>query len=683
MPIIVGILTAFIIFLIGFLYDRHRKLKGYYKIICKKSSSLKPYDVLGERIRKYGFHEYYYERPEDKVINNNLDKEEKVLIVGSPLAGKTRAIYNALITLNKPHNVIIPGVVDITPKDLLVPDPICFWRKRILVLDDLDKFTEKQNYEHLLHEFLKRNTLIIASCRSGPEYKKLCKKLEIELPSIFGEPIEMPKISIEEGEKVAEHTGKSLPPTFDGNIGSIFLPLETMRERFQDCSEVNKCILMAIKRLYYAGIYREREIFSLERIKRVCQEQEIEMRSYEWDEKLNELKNKGFIEILKKEELWAEETYLEFVIEDDFSPLDNLKEMMVIFSNDGEALFNIGYRAYVIGIIDINKAIYMKTAIKAYEKALEFYTLEEFPEDYALLQNNLGNAYGSLAEVEDKAENCSRAMEAYNKALKVSTLERFPMQYATTQINLGNTYQTLADVEDKSGNCNRAIEAFEEALKVYTLKRFPIYNAMTNNNLGATYAKLAKEENKANNCKEAIKAFHEALKVYTPESFPMDYAMTQNNLGTAYGTLAEVELKYTEINCRKAIEAFSEALKIYTLERFPMDYAMTQNNLGHVYRTLAEVKDKAANCNRAIEACEKALKIFTLERFPMQHAMTQNNLGNAYKILAEEEGKAENCEKALKAYKEALKVYIKENLQQLHNLVQRNIRILIYFCEGE
>ena len=488
---LMGIIVAIIITLSGLLrpYHRHKKLKAYYEIIWKKSSSLKPYDVLGLRAEsKLGFNEYYYPRKdEDKFIKRRIEKCENILITGNPLAGKTRAIYHALINLDKTHNVIIPRLVDINPTDFLIPLRSRFGNKCILILDDLDKFIEKQHFIYLLQEYRKRNTIIVASCRSGPEYKKLCEKLEIELSSIFGELIEMPKISIKEGEKVAEETGTRLPPEFDGNIGSIFLPLDAMVKIFKSCNPVEKGVLRAIKRLYYAGIYREREIFSLLRIKKVCKKiEDIEMKSYDWKQSLSELENKGFIEILKKDKVWAEEAYLKSVIEDDFSPLNNLDEMIDIFSNDAKALISAGNRAYYIGLIDIQKADYMKLAIKAYEKALEFYiyTIDELIENYDIMtQNNLGNAYGTLAEVETKAENCKKAIEAFEKALKVYALEKFPMQYAGAQNNLGSAYRILAEVENKAGNCNRAMKAYKEALKVFTKEDLPQLHDLAQRNI--------------------------------------------------------------------------------------------------------------------------------------------------------------------------------------------------------
>ncbi|NMG83596.1 MAG: tetratricopeptide repeat protein [Methanosarcinales archaeon] len=486
--IVFAVIAAIIIEII-FKPFRHRvgKTKALYEVKWKKSSSLKPNELLGIRGKpKYGFHKYYYQRQIDESIKNEIEDNKNILIIGNPLAGKTRAIYQSLITLNKPRSIIIPKLVDIQNlEDFRIPSCFSRWKK-ILVLNDLDKYIEKQNFFHLLQEFLKRDIIIVASCRSGKEYDNLCNYLEMfnfDISSIFGVPIEIPKIQRNEGETVAKQTDIDLPPTFDGNIGSIFLQLDTMRKRYRTCTEVEKGILKSMKRLYYAGIYREREIFSFKRIKHICKVKEgIEKESYEWDGLFNKLKNKGFIEI-KKDDVWIEETYLRSVIEDDLSVLDNLNEMTDFFSDDADSLFSIGNQAYHIGVIDINKAKYMKIAIKAYNEFLKVYTLDSFPMDYAATQNNLGTAYRTLGEVEAKAENCKKAIKAYEEALKVYTLDRFPMDYAMTQNNLGNAYATLAEVEAKVENCKSAIKAYNESLKVFTKEEIPEFYPIIENNL--------------------------------------------------------------------------------------------------------------------------------------------------------------------------------------------------------
>ncbi|MDD4449055.1 MAG: tetratricopeptide repeat protein, partial [Methanothrix sp.] len=125
---------------------------------------------------------------------------------------------------------------------------------------------------------------------------------------------------------------------------------------------------------------------------------------------------------------------------------------------------------YELALIKIDDRRYaMRKAAEAYQETLKIRILKDFPSDYARIQNNLGAAYQTLANVEDKAENCKKAIGAYQDALKISTLNDFPIIYAMTQDNLGIAYRTLAEVEDKAENCKKAIEAYQDALKIRTL----------------------------------------------------------------------------------------------------------------------------------------------------------------------------------------------------------------------
>ncbi len=680
--ILIGISLAILVPAFGYMWWRNRKLNAYYDVMWKKSSRLKPKDLLPWRgTEDHGFHKFYHLRQEDHQIEQRLSRGDHLLVIGNPLAGKTRAIYQALISSKKKYDVVIPKVLDVyNPLDIHIPSQFTRWRKRVLVLDDIDKFAAKQGFTSFLGEFIKKNVIILATCRKGIEYEMLCRSLEREL-EWFGKSVEISKLSKEEEQQVEQQLGKTLPERFDGNIGSIFVDIETMRQRFRDCTTEEKGILRSLKRLHAAGIYKGRELFSLERLKLACAKlEEIQKEKYEWRALIDSLTKNGFVvkvserpDFMEKveEQIQTEETYLEQVIEDDFSPLANLKEMLAIFAKNPDVLYDIGLKAREIGRIDLQKADYMKVSIEACHKALEVWNVDSFSENYAMTHNGLGLALTWLAEIKNKADNCRCAITAYQEALKVHTLGRFPMYYAMTQNNLGYTYRVLAEVEDTSINCKRAIIALNEALKVYTLDRFPIQYGATQNNLGNAYSILAGVENKAENCKRAITAYQEALKFYTLERFPTDYGMTQNNLGNAYSILAEVENKAE--NCKRAITAYQEALKVRTLERFPMDYGMTQNNLGNAYSILAGVENKTDNCRRAITAYQEALKVYTLERFPMQYGTTQNNLGNAFRTLAGVENKTDNCRRAITAYQEALKVRTLERLPMDYGMTQNNL----------
>ncbi|MHC1630964.1 MAG: tetratricopeptide repeat protein, partial [Methanotrichaceae archaeon] len=68
-------------------------------------------------------------------------------------------------------------------------------------------------------------------------------------------------------------------------------------------------------------------------------------------------------------------------------------------------------------------------------------TLEDFPTDYAEIQNNLGVAYKNLSEVRDKNQNLEQAIRSYEEALKVTT------QKENTATVLENVKESLPETK--------------------------------------------------------------------------------------------------------------------------------------------------------------------------------------------------------------------------------------------
>jgi len=315
---IIGILLAIAVPLAVFIYRRRKLVNSIYDVKWKSTAKLKPKEVMGERgSQKIGFRDYYSEREEDDLLLAKIESRENVLIVGPPLAGKTRAAYQAFKMLSKPYNVIIPRCDVINQETFLVPKNWKFWRPRILFLDDLHKFVEKNGFERLLRAFLDSDILIIATCRSGIEYKKIEAKIgggDIDPAMIFaGSGIELKTITEEEGEKIADAVNipwADVKFNFNGTVGSILLPLREMKIRFGQCEREEKTILRAIKLLFDSGIYRAKQFFPLDWIKIACSNKGLEGEDYEWSTWLERLKEKEFVK-LEADGLWVEEVYLE------------------------------------------------------------------------------------------------------------------------------------------------------------------------------------------------------------------------------------------------------------------------------------------------------------------------------------------------------------------------------------
>lgn len=333
-------------------------------------------------------------------------------------------------------DIVIPKPENVQTEDFRIPFRFCFWRRRALLLDDIDKFAEKSNFLYMLEQFVKKGAVIIATCRLGPEHEILCHKMERYLTTIFGSEIRISHVTDAEAEKIARETDRELSPTFDGNIGSIFLPLDTMKDRFKTCDPFEQEYLRSIRKLYYAGLYSERETFSVDTIEYLCKVKfGINKNKHEWDQTTRKLESKGFLENLGGR-VKIEETYIQHVIEDGLSIVGNLNEMLSIFG-DNESLIMIASRAFNLGLVRREKAQLMKIAISACNSILgNLRAKKDSPMQYAMTMNNLGNALRVLGEVEDKALNCKEAVKAYKEALKVYTFEDFPMQYEIVMRNL-------------------------------------------------------------------------------------------------------------------------------------------------------------------------------------------------------------------------------------------------------
>jgi len=76
------------------------------------------------------------------------------------------------------------------------------------------------------------------------------------------------------------------------------------------------------------------------------------------------------------------------------------------------------------------------------------------------------------ASLGDRAANIQRAIECYEAALRVRTEQAFPQDWAIIQNNLAIAYRNIPG-GDRAANIQRAIECYEAALRVYTKQAFP------------------------------------------------------------------------------------------------------------------------------------------------------------------------------------------------------------------
>ncbi|MEX2264131.1 MAG: tetratricopeptide repeat protein, partial [Bryobacteraceae bacterium] len=201
-------------------------------------------------------------------------------------------------------------------------------------------------------------------------------------------------------------------------------------------------------------------------------------------------------------------------------------------------LFSYGLIQTVIGE-QSGESARLEEAVAAFREMLREWTRERVPLDWAMTQNNLGNALGRLGERESGTARLGEAVAAYREALREWTRERTPLDWAMTQNNLGNALRSLGERESGTARLEEAVAACREALLERTRPRVPLDWAMTQNNLGNALTRLGERESGTGRLEQAVAAYREALQERTRERVPLDWAMTQNNLGNALWRLGE------------------------------------------------------------------------------------------------------------------------------------------------
>jgi tetratricopeptide (TPR) repeat protein len=149
------------------------------------------------------------------------------------------------------------------------------------------------------------------------------------------------------------------------------------------------------------------------------------------------------------------------------------------------------------------------------------------PEEVAEAELNLGLVLQALSG--EHRARITDAIAAYHRALRTFDRERFPQEYAVLHNNLAICYLQMP-VSDERGRMREAlaVQSFEEVLKVINLIDHPSEYAMINNNLGNALQYASSSHVLENNLR-ALSAYDEALRVRNPRDTPLEYANTIAN----------------------------------------------------------------------------------------------------------------------------------------------------------
>jgi hypothetical protein len=186
----------------------------------------------------------------------------------------------------------------------------------------------------------------------------------------------------------------------------------------------------------------------------------------------------------------------------------------------------------------------------------------------------------------------AEAVTAYRAALTIRTEVSRPSEWAITQNNLGNALKAQGErIADKTGLVllSDAVTAFRAALTVHTETSMPVNWAATQNNLGnALKVQGARTGGQAglDLLASALSAYDAALTIRTEAAMPAKWAMTRENVALAYEVMADLG-GAPQNNLNAAAEAFLDVLRIYTPDHMPHYHDKATRSLARIREKLA------------------------------------------------------------------------------------------------
>jgi tetratricopeptide (TPR) repeat protein len=122
---------------------------------------------------------------------------------------------------------------------------------------------------------------------------------------------------------------------------------------------------------------------------------------------------------------------------------------------------------------------FYKGAMESLQEAAKVFTREAAPQQFAEIQHLLGIIYSEIPdEAKKKGVWAAVSSSSFKEALNYFTKEEFPYEYATICNHYANAYIKYP-ASRNSDNVAKSLSLFEEALEIRTQEHFPMERILT------------------------------------------------------------------------------------------------------------------------------------------------------------------------------------------------------------
>jgi tetratricopeptide (TPR) repeat protein len=223
-----------------------------------------------------------------------------------------------------------------------------------------------------------------------------------------------------------------------------------------------------------------------------------------------------------------------------------------------------------------------------------------------------------------------QAIQCFGKALEVFTQESAPQQWAATQYNLATANQALGRLTEATAPLKIAVDAYTEALQVWTREKSPQDWMLTLHQLGATLYTFGKQLKGNRQFQKSVVAWKNALTALNADDYALELVATHNNRGVTLHHLGESEENAARL--KEAINSYELALTVSMEQQLPIHVAvLCRVNKATVQNSLAQLTNDAALAEEVADEFEVIMECFShaLQPLCLKHCEEQMKMARA------------------------------------------------------
>ncbi len=313
-------------------------------------------------------------------------------------------------------------------------------------------------------------------------------------------------------------------------------------------------------------------------------------------------------------------------------------------------------------------------AVAAFQNAMSVYQARSDEVDVAAIQSELGILFETIARYEPGNENIRKAVEYYRTGLKGIDPRKFPNLWGETQIQLGNALRVLSFWDKGTKDIEDAIAANREALKVYSKQESPMHWAEAQGQIAQSLSQLGQTTSNSDDFRKAISLLRQILNGYPRAQKSIEWAQLQAALGDALMGLYDLDPKAGAEYPGQAAIAYRASLQELTLEKEPIAWAQAKQGLGNALEEMGYNNSDSSYLNQAIDAYNDALKVYKSDQQPLQWATVKYELGEAFVYLGEQGPGIKYLQQGVQNYREALAALPEGSPQDLRNDIEDGLK---------